>query len=99
TSHGREGTSKWGKATVDLEAHRQTTLNKLAWETQNSKAAGQQLADRAAFWLVPVALVGGHVTLADWLLAAGPSTSPFWALPSSRPLCLPAMFATDSVLS
>jgi Cu2+-exporting ATPase len=38
-------------------------------EAQNSKAPGQRLADRAAFWLVLVALVGGGLTLAVWLLA------------------------------
>ncbi len=38
-------------------------------EAQNSKAPGQKLADRAAFWLVFVALVGGLVTLAVWALA------------------------------
>jgi Cu2+-exporting ATPase len=38
-------------------------------EAQNSKAPGQKLADRAAFWLVFVALIGGLVTLAAWLLS------------------------------
>jgi len=42
---------------------------KLVQEAQNSKAPGQKLADRAAFWLVLVALVGGGLTLAVWLLA------------------------------
>ncbi|MFJ3976477.1 heavy metal translocating P-type ATPase [Streptomyces sp. NPDC090021] len=42
---------------------------KLVQEAQNSKAPGQRLADRAAFWLVFVALVGGALTLAVWLLA------------------------------
>ena len=32
---------------------------KLVQEAQNSKAPGQKLADRAAFWLVLVALIGG----------------------------------------
>ncbi|MGW0095711.1 heavy metal translocating P-type ATPase [Streptomyces sp. NPDC003328] len=41
----------------------------LVQQAQNSKAPGQRLADRAAFWLVFVALVGGAVTLAVWLLA------------------------------
>src|SRR5206468_739547 len=40
---------------------------KLVQEAQNSKAPGQRLADRAAFWLVLVALVGGGVTLLAWL--------------------------------
>src|SRR5262249_25652220 len=40
---------------------------KLAQEAQNSKAPAQRLADRAAFWLVLVALLGGVVTLLVWL--------------------------------
>ena len=42
---------------------------KMVQEAQNSKAPGQQLADRAAFWLVLVALIGGSLTLVVWLLA------------------------------
>jgi P-type Cu2+ transporter len=42
---------------------------KLVQEAQSSKAPGQQLADRAAFWLVLVALIGGTLTLIVWLLA------------------------------
>jgi P-type Cu2+ transporter len=42
---------------------------KLVQEAQNSRAPGQRLADRAAFWLVLVALIGGAATLAAWLLA------------------------------
>ncbi|WP_006243369.1 heavy metal translocating P-type ATPase [Mycolicibacterium tusciae] len=38
-------------------------------EAQNSKAPGQRLADRAAFWLVFVALIGGTGTFLVWLLA------------------------------
>jgi Cu2+-exporting ATPase len=41
---------------------------KLVQEAQASKAPGQQLADRAAFWLVLVALVGGFGTFAAWML-------------------------------
>ena len=41
----------------------------LVQEAQNSKAPGQRLADRAAFWLVLVALVGGALTLAGWMIA------------------------------
>jgi P-type Cu2+ transporter len=44
----------------------------LVQEAQNSKAPGQRLADRAAFWLVLVALIGGLVTLVAWL-ASGSS--------------------------
>ena len=39
----------------------------LVQEAQNSKAPGQRLADRAAFWLVLVAIVGGITTFAVWL--------------------------------
>jgi Cu2+-exporting ATPase len=39
----------------------------LVQEAQNSKAPGQRLADRAAFWLVLVALVAGAATLLTWL--------------------------------
>lgn len=41
-------------------------------EAQNSKAPGQRLADRAAFWLVLVALIGGTATFLVWL-ASGAS--------------------------
>ncbi len=41
-------------------------------EAQNSKAPGQRLADRAAFWLVLVALIGGSVTFLVWF-ASGAS--------------------------
>ncbi|WP_010696458.1 heavy metal translocating P-type ATPase [Saccharopolyspora spinosa] len=42
---------------------------KLVQEAQNSKAPWQKLADRAAFWLVFVALLGGAATLTAWLLS------------------------------
>jgi len=45
---------------------------KLVQEAQNSKAPGQRLADRAAFWLVLVALAGGAGTFGVWLLAGRP---------------------------
>ena len=41
----------------------------LVQQAQNSKAPGQKLADRAAFWLVLVALVGGAGTFLAWLVA------------------------------
>lgn len=40
---------------------------RLVQEAQNSKAPGQRLADRAAFWLVLVALIGGVGTFLVWL--------------------------------
>ena len=48
---------------------------KLVQEAQNSKAPGQRLADRAAFWLVLVALVGGATTFLVWYFVAGRSVS------------------------
>ena len=39
---------------------------KLVQEAQNSKAPAQRLADRAAFWLVLVALIGGVGTFFVW---------------------------------
>ncbi len=48
---------------------------KLVQEAQNSKAPGQRLADRAAFWLVLVALVGGALTFLVWSVVAGRSVT------------------------
>ncbi|MGZ5372439.1 heavy metal translocating P-type ATPase [Aeromicrobium sp.] len=48
---------------------------KLVQEAQNSKAPGQKLADRAAFWLVLVALIGGAVTFAAWMIFSDKPTS------------------------
>jgi Cu2+-exporting ATPase len=43
-------------------------------QAQNSKAPGQRLADRAAFWLVLVALVAGSATFLTWLGVGRPVT-------------------------
>lgn len=59
---------------------------KLVQEAQNSKAPGQRLADRAAFWLVFVALIGGGATLATWLLA------------TDRPFSVAILFAITVVV-
>jgi Cu2+-exporting ATPase len=48
---------------------------KLVQEAQNSKAPGQKLADRAAFWLVFVALLGGAATFAAWMLFSSDDAS------------------------
>jgi P-type Cu2+ transporter len=53
----------------------------LVQEAQNSKAPGQRLADRAAFWLVLVALVGGVGTFLVWLWSgAGVETALLFAI-------------------
>ncbi len=44
---------------------------KLVQEAQNSKAPAQRLADRAAFWLVLVALLGGLSTFVVWDVLVG----------------------------
>ncbi len=44
---------------------------KLVREAQSSKAPGQRLADRAAFWLVLVALAGGALTFVVWHVIVG----------------------------
>ena len=58
----------------------------LVQQAQNSKAPGQKLADRAAFWLVFVALIGGTLTFAVWLLA------------SDRPVSTAVLFAITVVV-
>jgi Cu2+-exporting ATPase len=46
---------------------------KLVQEAQNSKAPAQRLADKAAFWLVLVALFGGLGTFLVWYFVVGAS--------------------------
>jgi Cu2+-exporting ATPase len=50
-------------------------------EAQNSRAPGQRLADRAAFWLVLVALIAGSATFLVWLASgASVQTSMLYAI-------------------
>jgi Cu2+-exporting ATPase len=44
---------------------------KLVQEAQNSKAPAQRLADRAAFWLVLVAIIAGTATFLIWAVLIG----------------------------
>ena len=46
----------------------------LVQQAQNSKAPGQRRADKAAFWLVLVALVAGTGTFLTWLAVGRPVT-------------------------
>ena len=46
----------------------------LVQQAQNSKAPGQRLADRAAFWLVLVALIAGLLTFLVWFAVGRPAT-------------------------
>jgi Cu2+-exporting ATPase len=46
----------------------------LVQQAQNSKAPGQRLADKAAFWLVLVALAAGTGTFVTWLAVGRPVT-------------------------
>ncbi len=78
----------------------------LVQQAQNSKAPGQRLADRAAFWLVLVALVGGTLTFAVWLAAgAGVETALLFAItvvvitcPDALGLATPTAFMVGSGL-
>ena len=47
-------------------------ITKMVQQAQASRSPGQRLADRAAFWLVLVALVGGALTLGVWLAVGAP---------------------------
>jgi Cu2+-exporting ATPase len=72
-------------ATINAEGSLRARATKIGSETalaqivalvqaaQNSKAPAQRLADKAAFWLVLVALAGGMVTFVAWFWAAGSS--------------------------
>ncbi len=51
----------------------------LVQQAQNSKAPGQRLADRAAFWLVLLALIGGALTFTAWYLGTGSVQTAFSA--------------------
>lgn len=58
----------------------------LVQQAQNPRAPGQRLANRAAFWLVLVALIGGGATFAAW------------ALVSDEPLTVALLFAITVVV-
>ena len=62
----KQGTLR-GRATAVGSDTALAQIVKLVQEAQNSKAPAQKLADRAAFWLVLVALVGGLGTFFVWL--------------------------------
>ena len=55
-----------GRATAVGSDTALAQIVKLVQEAQNSKAPAQRLADRAAFWLVLVALIGGLGTFFVW---------------------------------
>jgi Cu2+-exporting ATPase len=68
----RQGTLRARATAVGLDtalAH----IVELVQEAQSSKAPAQRLADRAAFWLVLVALIGGLGTLLVWYAVVGAS--------------------------
>src|SRR5262249_13264324 len=66
----RQGTLRARAAAVGSDTAL-AQIVKLVQEAQNSKAPAQRLADRAAFWLVLVALVGGLGTFLVWYVAVG----------------------------
>ncbi|HEY8492210.1 MAG TPA: heavy metal translocating P-type ATPase [Dehalococcoidia bacterium] len=47
-------------------------IMRIVAEAQQSQTRAQALADRAAFWLVLIAMAAGTLTLAAWLLASEP---------------------------
>jgi Cu2+-exporting ATPase len=61
----KQGTLR-GRATAVGSDTALAQIVKLVQEAQSSKAPAQRLADRAAFWLVLVALVGGLGTFLVW---------------------------------
>ena len=62
----RQGTLRATAAAVGSDTAL-AQIVKLVQQAQNSKAPAQRLADRAAFWLVLVALVGGLATFLGWV--------------------------------
>ena len=66
----KQGTLR-GRATAVGSDTALAQIVKLVQEAQNSKAPAQRLADRAAFWLVFVALIGGVGTFLVWFGLVG----------------------------
>ena len=66
----KQGTLR-ARATAVGSATALAQIVKLVQEAQNSKAPAQRLADRAASWLVLVALVGGVGTFLVWYVLVG----------------------------
>src|SRR5258708_32046726 len=62
--------ARYGLSSAGRLGHPLAQIVKLVQEAQNSKAPSQELAGRAAFWLVLVALVGGSGTFIVWLLVS-----------------------------
>ncbi len=80
----------------------------LVKEAQESKSRSQNLADRAALWLTGIALVGGAVTMAVWLLVLDENfafalermvTVMVIACPHALGLAIPLVVAVSTALS
>lgn len=81
---------------------------KLVQEAQQARSRTQDLADRAAVWLTAIALGGGAVTIAIWLLVLGKNfefalertvTVMVIACPHALGLAIPLVVAMSTALS
>jgi len=66
----KNGTLRAGATAIGSDTALAQIVN-LVQEAQNSKAPAQRLADRAASWLVLVALTAGTITFLIWAVAGG----------------------------